>query len=439
MKYFKFMSLFLGMMVATTAFVACGDDDDKPNNTPSGNQGGNSDDPTPPPVNDIKGTWRVEVYVSDEQKAQGNYQWAELQFNEDGTYRESWSQWNETRCEGTWAKDGDGKVKVKITKKFVSQWQNNNEYTMVEDPNFTTPVDTTFTYTFKDNSVLLAESYLLDGYMLYTRDGKVSTKGYGNYAGHALVGSWKTQEWRSWSSGWYTTEAEFTADGLCYDQTYDAPDESGDMWGEGFGGYYFIEGDQLLCIKIFGTLYNPQTQRWEFARPWLQGGGQWQKIDIRDNVLYTPVGHFSFANSGLRKVGTIGKGEVTGTWESLTPYYITNSTFVNEVEHWELNENKECRHWQTEYNQRNSKLIAAEGKAKKGTYTVDEAKGVISVTWTHYLDYNESTGTFTDGQAIESGSDEAIDYAYQYSDIADMLVIWWENAQYGTAFSRVKK
>lgn len=427
MKKIQFWSLLLGLTFGSLAFVACGDDDDDSpsNSTPPSET---PDDPTPP-ANEITGTWRVDVYVTDQDKAQGNYESDELQFNEDGSFKETLKGGNfPSSCEGSWEKGSNGKVKVKINKKFNYNW-NTQQFDEV-DENFSA-VDTTFSYTFKDN-VLLAESYLLNGYMLYTRDGKVSTKGFGNYAGQAIVGAWRVQEW-GWN-GWMTTEAEFTADGLCYDQTYD---ENG--WGEGFGGYYFIEGDQILCIQIFGTLYNNETKSWEFARPWLREGGHWQKIDIRNNnnVLYTVVGHFDFANTGLKKVGTVGEGDISGFWENRQMRW--NDSYTNQylagIEHWMLGKDNVCSHWQIERYSESEKFNPVQGRAKTGTYTVDNGQSIIKVVWTNELrQVNDST--FTVGDEIFER--DTVVYQYKYSPYADMLVIWWDNAQYGTSFSRMK-
>ena len=168
-NYFKLMSLLLGMVLCTTAFVACGDDDDDNNNGSSGGvvtEGKYAG-------NRLVGEWawgdpNQAAYQEEAQRHQMGYI-----FNADGTcthyMRQAWEgeSWEENET-GSFTLFSDIKLRITWTKRVYKENGKVHEEVMDEPET----IDYEIMYPEQgNNGMFLKYYYEIDGRQAWTEDG----------------------------------------------------------------------------------------------------------------------------------------------------------------------------------------------------------------------------------------------------------------------------
>ena len=424
-KYFKLLSLFLGLLVCTPAFVACGgdDDDDSPS---SNNNSGQSDQPTPPET-DIVGTWNInlktEVNASQSGKVTFTYD-ETMSFNADNSFsaimKENQGYSSGYRYEGNWSRLGTDRVIVDMKSRFFI----NQDGSENADPNFYAHKDT-LSYFFKGNA-LFCESVVNDGHFAYTRSGELPYNGYGDYANSPVLGVWVGEDFASDGTP-ITLKYELTANG-----TFAQTEDNHRGWSEGLAGYYILDNNRIMFISYYFTSkMNSDDNKWEVIgyRMW---GGHWIDFKVDGVKLYLDQdpGSMSGEVSFLVKEGEEAGSSLVGHWKSTETYWIDNKQ-NQEDEYWEIESDKTVRHWWI----RNGAF--AEGTM--GTYELTEQddKTYINCHWSYWL---KDSGNNTNPSQGEATGREDSDYKvrYIYSKISDILVVEWQE-DYGLEhFKRIK-
>lgn len=417
-KHFKLLSLFFGLMVATTGFVACGgddDDDDPPAPQPQEQKGGDEtpDDPTPP-ANSLVGTWKIyqEQVVGNGIERETAILDLSITFKEDGSFEDigNWSKF-----EGTWTKLGENQVVVNLTSESYrsgDNWQPN--------PQFQSHADT-LDYFFKDNgNALFCESPALYGIFAYTRDGKLSFSGYSTYAGNAVLGVWEGEDY-AYDGTPITLLYEFRDNGTFY-MTMD----NHQGWSEGMAGYYLLENGRMMLITYyFASKMGSATNDWEI-RGFRLTGGHWFDYSIANNKLYGDEFISMSADVEFLVNVTNITTSYVGNWKSTE----TNNNVV-EDEYWEFKTDGTVRHW-----------WIRDGVFSEGTMGTYTAKEEYQMTYfeCHFDHWLADSGDNTNPQQGDATGRETIDYNvyYVYSKVTDALFTQWPNSQTYEKFNRIK-
>ena len=418
-KYFKLMSLFLGLMICTPAFVACGDDDDDDAPAPAAE--------TPQqvvPETEITGGWKINISANAVVYGGSTQQISYLEsmaFNSDGSFvteagENSEGNTYKTKYEGTWSKLGSDRVVVSLTAAYSGQ---DGNYT--PDQHFQAHNDT-LGYFFKGNA-LFCESIVNGGYFAYTRDGNLPFSGFGDYSNSPVLGIWQGQDF-AWDGTPIDLQYELRSDG-----TFFCTQDNHQGWSEGTAGYYILDGGRIMFINYyFISKMNSGEDKWDIVgfRMW---GGHWFNFRVEDNKLYGD-GFMSMSDEVdyLVKQGTTSGKTIVGHWKSTeTIYYEVPET---EDEYWEIEQNGAVRHWWI----RNGQFASG----TMGTYELTTAndKTYIVCHWSHFL--VDSGNNANPRQGEETGREpQNYTLQYVYSNIADALLVQWSGSDYFERFKRI--
>ena len=436
-NYFKLMSLFLGMALCTTAFVACGsDDDDTPATSNGGNNGGNNSGNNGGTTTEtgIEGTWKIELnntLTVQNQTTSFSYK-ESMTFNTDGTFKseatETNTNWhNADRLEGSWKKLGTDKVIVTVTKRYTIGQDNVEQL----DSNFAEKTDT-LGYFFKGNALFCeTPSVNNEGYFAYTRTGALPFSGFGDYAGNPILGSWVGEDF-AWDGTPITNKLELRSDGTFF-QTMD--NHRG--WSEGTAGYYILKNNSIMLISYyFISKMGSETDDWEVVgyRMW---GGQWSDYTINGDILSNPGAESMHGDMDVmvREGKEIGSSPV-GHWKRTIEFW-NNNQMTSEDEYWELESNGTARHW----------WVGADGKFREGTvgtYTLKEETNhndgtTVTAIVCHWDNWLADSGDATNPQIGNTTGSGEQDYTlrYVYSKITDVLLVQWTGSTELYRFKRI--
>lgn len=429
-KYFKLMSLFMGLMICTPAFVACGDDDD---DSPSNNQNNQNNQEQKkdqdPPATDIAGTWKISL-VNDAKTWEGDVYTMkydeEMSFNADQTFKAtvkgdgggSGNMYG-GRIEGSWSKLGSDRVIVNMEKKYNFNQDGSEE----ADKHFTASKDT-LSYFFKGNAVF-CESVINNGFFAYTRSGELPYNGYGDYANSPILGVWIGEDF-AWDGTPITTKYELKSNG-----TYALTQDNHQGWSEGMAGYYIVDNNRVMFISYyFISKMDSADDTWEVVgyRMW---GGYWIdfKIDGVKLIFGEDPGSMSGEMDFLVREGKEAGSSLVGHWLSSQTLWYENP--VQEDEYWEIEDNKTVRHWWI----RDGKF----SEGTMGTYelTAEGDNTYIVCHWNYWL--ADSGNNSNPKQGDETGRGES-DYTlkYVYSKITDVLLVEWNPSIGLERFKRIK-
>ncbi len=406
-KTFRLMSLALGMMACCAGFVACGDDDDPLTITPT------------PVTDQLAGTWK---YILNDDVPNGdgtrNITYTEtLTFADGGAFSNetnhdgsSWDQ-SRSRTEGTWSKLGSDKIVVNLSNRSN---YNYDSQTFEADQNFQ-PRKDTLDYFFK-GSALFCESVENYGTFAYTRTGNLPYRGFGDYNGLPVLGTWVGEDF-AWDGTPIELRYELKADG-----TVAVTMDNHLGWSEGMAGYYLVKDNQIMFISYyFISKMDSDTADWEVEGFMLQGG-EWNNFQIQDNLFYV-YSIWSGEMGCLVKEGTDLGRTLVGHWKSTEQIWAGGDNPIDEDEYWEIESDGTVRHWWIRDN------VFAEGTM--GTYQLkeDSNETYIDCHWTHWLaDSGDNTNPKQGNETGRGGQDYTVKYIY--SKITDRLLVRWSDSDY---------
>lgn len=314
-KYFKMMSLFLGLLVCTPAFVACGGDDD--DNTDSDRQTTNNDDKktddqakndsasvSPQSNVSILGTWvcehsgsfygggsevNIETFTFKSDNTFESRYFSESKFENQGGSLEITQKGTYTCVEGTY----EILLIVNEMIRKGSEAGENKTLKGLKD-SLSIPFDRV---AGTDNAFVFMSQYL-DGLNFYV---KLGTTLKLNYPNHELLGTWVRQERDTIEGKVYTTDFSyaFESNGKFTITEYEQKGPDGKQeGGRKLFGYYCVLNNMFNVKGIVGkfialvdfeeSFFNDETQSYS-ERSIRRGGHPGMTYLIRGNQLY--IGH----------------------------------------------------------------------------------------------------------------------------------------------------